>query len=470
MTQGPWGPVGDVVTSIVDPVTGGMEITSGADALGAPRLTGEYALRATLGALGVEMFGPGSGVTPTVSAGANCTVNSSGFATDGNGDQVFRVNATGTDTTNNHFEINIPTFDPRSANAATVEFWTDPGQGSALTLYLGTASYALFANEPFSVSAPTQNDPYLHYGLMSFNVNDADWAKSGYAGNNSDQGWVIAKLRVPVTNGQTRQFDLRSIRVGTTRGRGRICVVSDDGYSSWLRMGVPVAEEFGIKTTCAVISDKVGSSSLYGTLAEFQAYVGRGHECVAHGPVGGTGNLIDGLATNALRVADMNTHRDYLFANGLTTARGAQCYVWPQGKYSPTNGDVSLLDAARAAGYTVARAATEKAGNYVQIRALSALAHQRMVMPILGHTYAGATNTADDATETTNINTIVARIQALGLARGDGYLMLHKVVPRGAATSGGIEIEADRLRTLMDAIRDEMDAGRLEAVGMSEFV
>lgn len=305
---------------------------------------------------------------------------------------------------------------------------------------------------------------------MSFNINPADWTKNSYTGNTSDQAWVIAKLRVPVTNGVTRTFDLRAIRVGTVRGKGRICVVSDDGYASWLRLGVPICEFYGVKTSCAVIADKVGSSALYGTLADFQAYVSRGHECVPHGPVGGTGNLIANYSTNAERIVDMNTHRDYLLANSLTSANGAKCYVWPQGEYSPTAGDVSLLDAARSAGYTVGRAAMVKQPLFPQVRSMSTLAHQRMVMPIIGHNYAGATNTPDDAAETTNINNIVAYIQALGASRADGYVMLHKVVGRGTATAGQIEIEADRLRTIAAAIRAEVDAGRLEAVGMSEFV
>ena len=93
-----------------------------------------------------------------------------------------------------------------------------------------------------------------------------------------------------------------------------------------------------------------------------------------------------------------------------------------------------------------------------------------MIMPIIGHNYAGASNTADDTAETTNVSNIVSYIQALGAARADGFIMLHKVVARGAATAGQIEIEADRLKTIMAAIRVEMDAGRLEPVGISELV
>jgi hypothetical protein len=421
------------------------------------------------GKLGTALFAPGSGVTPTVSAGAGATIGSSGIVTN-NGEQWFQVVATGISATANYVEINIPTFDSICANAAAVEFQTDPGQGSALVLYLGTAGYGQFATKNFSVATAVLNDPYMHLGRMSFNVADAEWTKNSYTTATGDILWTQAKLRVPITNGVTRTFKLRSLRVGTTRGKGRICVISDDGYKSWLRLGVPIFEEYGIRTSCAIIADKVGSSVLYGSLQEFKDYVSRSHLCVAHGPIGGTGNVVDKYGTNAERIADINFHRDYLVANGLTTAAGAKCYIWPQGIYSATAGDTSLLEDMYANGYRSGRAATEKVGQYVQLRSLSDQAHQRLIMPIIGHTYAGATNTADDAAETTNISNITTRITALGAARADGFLMLHKVVGRGAATAGQIEIETDRLRTLAQAIRTEVDAERLEAVTMDAFV
>lgn len=465
---------GGIVTSEVDSVTGVLRISAGAtdDVLTPASLDGKSVIKQSIGRIGTALFEPGNGITPTASAGAGVTIGSSGFTTDTNGERVFTVTATGISGTNNYFEINIPAFEPLTADAASLEWWMTPSIAIAPTLYIGTAGYAIFATRSLGLflGLPVTSDPFVHYGLQSANINPADWTKNNYTGNTSDQAWTVAKLRVPVANGSTLTFSLRSLRVGTVRGKGRICVVSDDGYASWLRLGAPICEYYGIKTTCAVIADRVGKSTLYGSLAAFKEYVSRGNECVAHGPIGGVGNLIANYSTNAERVADMNYHRDYLLNNGLVSADGAKCYVWPQGEYSPTIGDPSLLNAARAAGYSVGRAATVKQPFFVQLRSLSSLAHQKLIMPIIGHAYAGATATADDAAETTNIAGIVSNIQALGAARADGYIMLHKVVARGAATAGQIEIEADRLKTIMAAIRVEMDAGRLEPVGMSEFV
>jgi hypothetical protein len=48
--------------------------------------------------------------------------------------------------------------------------------------------------------------------------------------------------------------------------------------------------------------------------------------------------------------------------------------------------------------------------------------------------------------------------------------MLHKVVARGAATSGGIEIETDRLNAIAAAIQTQIAAGKLAAVTMPDLL
>lgn len=424
---------------------------------------------------GVDLLAPGNGVTPTVSVGAGCTANSSGFV-DVNGEQWFKVNATATSGTNNYFEINIPAFTALAADTAVVEYQTNTGQGSPLTFYIGTASYATFANSNKSMSAPSNNDPFQHVGRTVGVFQKADWTKNSYTRDTVEQAWVIAKVRVTVTNGETRDFYLRSVKVGCQARKGRLCVIADDGYASFMRMGVPILERFGIKSTMALIADKVGAST-YVTLSELQRYVAAGNFCVPHGPIGGTGSLYTTYTTNAQRIADMNYHRDYLLTNGLTDARGAACYVWPQGVYSSGSGEVSMLDAAYAAGYRLCRAATaypSKSGalptHLIHLRGTSQSSHSRLCLPIIGHDYNGASSTADDVNETANVDRIVTTIQAIADTGMDGVLMLHKVVARGAATSGGIEIEADRLNAIAAAIQTQVAANKLDCVGMPEMV
>jgi len=427
---------------------------------------------------GLSLIEPGNGVTPTASVGAGCTLNSSGFVTV-DGEQWFRVNATATSGSNNYFEINVPTFVATGADTAVVEYQCDPSKGSPLVLYLGTASYSVFATGNRSLTAPSNNDPFQHVGRTAATIHKSLWSKNAtYTRDTIEQAWVISKLRVTVTNGETQDFYLRSIRVGVAARRGRLCVVSDDGYDSFLRLGVPILERFGIPSTMAIIADKVGNTGQgYVTLDQLRTYVAAGNACVAHGPIGGSGNLYSTYTTNAERIADMNYHRDYLLSNGLTDARGGQCYVWPQGRYSNGSGEVSMLDSAYAAGYRIARAATaypSKSGalpmHVFSLGNVSARSHSRLCLPIIGHDYNGASNTADDANETTNVNRIITSIQDLADSGLDAFLLLHKVVARGAATSGGIEIETDRLNAIAAAIQTEVAAGQLTCVTMPQFV
>lgn len=424
---------------------------------------------------GIYLLEPGNGVTPTASVGAGATLNSSGFVSL-YGEQWFKVNVTGTSGSNNYVEINIPTFTALAADTAVIEYQTDTGQGSPLVLYLGTASYSTFATGQRSMSAGTNNDPFQHQGRTVAIIQSDTWTKNSYTRDTIEQQWVIAKLRVTVTNGETRDFYLRSIKVGTSGRKGRICVVADDGYASFVRAGVPVLDRYGVKSTMAIIADKVGAST-YATLTELQNYVAAGNLCVAHGPIGGTGNLYTTYSTNAQRIADMNYHRDYLLAKGLTTDAGATCYVWPQGIYSSGSGEVSLLNDAYIAGYRLARAATaypSKSGSLPQhlpdLRGTSEMNQGRLCLPIIGHDYNGATNTPDDVNETANIDRIVSTIQNCATSGQDAFLMLHRVVGRGAATAGGIEIEIDRLITLAAAIQTEVAAQKLVSVTIDELV
>lgn len=428
--------------------------------------------------LGVDLVSPTAGVTPTASSGAGVTINSSDFVSGTDGSSWFRVNATAISGTNNYFEINIPTFSAVGADTAVIEYQCDPSKGSPMVLYMGTASYSVFATGSRSLSAPSTKDPFQHFGRTVATVHKSLWNKNAtYTRDTIEQAWVVAKLRVSVTNGSTQDFYLRSIRVGVQARKGRLCVISDDGYASFLQLGAPILERFGVKSTIAVIADKVGVTGQgYCTVDQLRAYVAAGNFCVPHGPIGGTGNLWTTYTTTAQRMADINYHRDYLLSNGLIDARGAQCYVYPQGIYSAA-GETDLFDAMYSAGYRLARAATaypSKSGalpmHVFSLRSVSALSHSRLCLPIIGHDYNGASNTADDANETTNVNRIITAIQDLADSGMDAFLMLHKVVARGAATSGGIEIETDRLNAIAAAIQTQVAAEKLETVGMPEFL
>ena len=428
---------------------------------------------------GVELFGPGASasVAPSISNGADCTINSSGVSTI-NGEPCFTVSATATGASTNWFEIQLNNLLPFSSDTLALEFSTNnPASVNSIGAYMGTSGYSLFAVSTKNMGADGNGtSPFFNLGRLALTFVSADWIKNGYANATNVQQWINSKIRVFVASGNTVVFSLRSITASIQK-KGRIAVCADDGYLSFVRAGYPILESYGVRSTMAIIPNQVGNSGGgFCSLSDLRRFVAQGGQCVAHGPLQNATNLFTApYTTTGARVADMVTSRDYLLQNGLTDSRGARCYVWPQGVYASVAGEADLLDAAQAAGFSFARAAdpgtATPSTRSQHLRGLSARCHQRMTFPILGHTYQGASATADDATETTNVNGIITSIQALATNGSDGAVMLHKVVARGGATggSGTIEIEQDRLAAIAEAIQAEVRAGKLDSVLLGDF-
>lgn len=428
---------------------------------------------------GVELFGPGASLSavPSIVNGAQCTINSSGTSTI-NGESYFTVSATATGASTNWFEIRLNNLSPFASDTLALEFLTDnPVSVNSIGAYMGTSGYSLFAVSSKNMGSNGNGiSPFSNLGRLALTFVSADWTKNGYVNATNVQQWINTKIRVFVANGATVVFSLRSITAAIQK-KGRIAVCADDGYLSFVRAGYPILESYGVRSTMAIISNQVGNSGGgYCSLRDLQRFVAQGGQCVAHGPLQNPTNLFAApYTTTAARVADMVACRDYLLRNGLTDSRGARCYVWPQGVYASAAGEADLLDAAQIAGFSFARAATSGTATpstrSQHLRGLSARCHQRMTFPILGHTYQGVAATADDATETTNVNGIITSIQALATNGSDGALMLHKVVARGGATGGAgtIEIEQDRLAAIAAAIQAEVRAGKLDSVLLGDF-
>jgi len=423
---------------------------------------------------GVELFGPSATTTITATPGSGATITSSGLVTI-NGESYYNLQFTAISAVQNYVELNINGLTPFSGDHATVEFLGQMPVSSVITPYLGTAAYAQFVTNTFAEQAATGVSELFNDGLRSFSTRDDQWTKNNFTGTWAstqvrEMSWSVAKVRVTVPNGFSVNVNLRSLRVGSRPGVGSLCIVADDGYESVYYRALPLFESYGIPLTAAIIPQLVGTPG-YMTEAQLRDMVRRGHLCVAHGPLQNLTNLFDSpYTTTAQRVADAQASAQWLLDRGLTTEKGARCYVWPQGRYAAgTSASVELVAALQAAGFTHGRGVSSGSPSPSIYRgALSDLAMPRLLWPIIGHTYAGAANTPDDATETTNINTIVSRIQALGTYGLDGHLMLHKFVARGAA-SNGIEIELDRCKTLLSAAATEVAAGRLDCVLMDDL-
>jgi len=420
-------------------------------------------------ACATALIAPGDGKTLTTTVGANATLDASGTEIiDGEEWRWYTISAT--NTSGNWVEVNVPVFAPITADSTAIR-WSSTAIASTIAAvpYLGSAgaySVSITATGSLGTAASTTGARH-HTGMITVPQAFTDYTKTGFSRDTSEQLWNIAKIRFSVTNGTTVTIRLHSFYAGFRQRKGRICIISDDGYNSWMQTGAEILARYGLKSTCAVIADLVGSSSSYASESQLRQYVAAGNLCVAHGPRGGGGNLFSANATDELVIEDMQFHRDWLVARGLTTERGAKCYVWPQGEFARTAGDPSMLNRAWNAGFRVARNAEVQTARWCNASYIGHVKSNLLGLT-LGHRYAGLGG-ADDATETTNINNIITRAQFVAAAGLDSYLVLHEVVGRGAASTT-IQIETDRLHTLAAALQALVVAGTLECPTMDAFV
>ena len=440
---------------------------------------------------GVVLYGPDAGYNPAPSAvvgQSGVTVTSSGLVTV-DGEQWFEVQATNASGSTSSFEIRWTGMMPYSADSATIEFSVDNPQScpSGVSLFMARASYSAYALAGKSWSLiKTTVATDIHLGRMSIAIKAGDWTKAGYTGSTINEVWSDAKLNIGLVAGASIVFRLRSVRLGVSRKKGRIAIVDDDGYANFFRIGVPILQKYGLKSSAAMIpaiwGNNAGSTSEVAKLPTFQEYVRQGNQCIAHGPQKSpwTNMFSAPYPTTQSRIDEMLSVIKILVDNDLTDYWGAKCYIFPQGVYNSGAGEVDLLEAMLANGIYMARGAQVDnnilASRPLFLDGLSIRNHKRLIMPIIGHQFAGGTAgtaaAADDAAETANVNKIITAIQDLAAAGSDMTLMLHRVVAPGTITTGpsSVDIETHRLDAICAAIKVEIDAGRLDDVLFSDFV
>lgn len=237
-----------------------------------------------------------------------------------------------------------------------------------------------------------------------------------------------------------------------------LAITVDDGWDTAYTLGAPAFERYGMRASFAIIADLIGTAG-YMTLAQLQDLRDRGHECVVHGPIGGTGSLNNYAASSsrlAAVTADVKFHRDYLVNNGLNVRGSANCYVFPQGFDRFAAGNEDIRDALESQGFIGGR---RSAFSRQQKRSL------RGGNPWTWHTI-GHEWTSDPA-EAANITTIVSRINSAATEKFDACLMLHKFVTGAAASP--TEINMTNLETLLQAIADNRAAGTQDNVLFSRL-
>ena len=429
---------------------------------------------------GTIIFGDGSGdslgnplrpqdhitVTPLVSA----ALTSATPKNDANGSyyEIIATGAAGSSSGYIEFEIG---YDQQQFQADRVVLSAEfnPVNVMSVSAYLGVlANYTVNANQTVTIGAGSSG---AFNGRMSIEFRSDAWTKVGFCAALETMSFKRLRFYFTLRQAQPVTIKVREARVGLGARRGRLAIVADDYYHSFLRRAVPVLTQRGLVSSMALMPASIGALTSAATLDELKQYVAAGNECNVHGPTTGNNWFSAPYTTLDARMADARYARSYIEENGLGNNRAANCVAYPQGVWQSGSYETDFLDALKADGFRLGRSsgAAGPNGRYFQRRYMRSDTHALFTLPTVGHSYVGAANTSGDAAETANIATILGYIQAIGQQGLDGILNFHHIVDDGAANQT-YHCEMPRLIALADGIKAQVDAGLLEIVRLSDFI
>ena len=266
---------------------------------------------------------------------------------------------------------------------------------------------------------------------------------------------TVAKMRITPTAGKSAVVELFGIWANGAHSLPKVVFTADDGYDSVYSVGIPVLEKYGHKLSMAIIGDIVGTAG-YMTVAQLKELIGRGHECVVHGPLGGAGSLTANYTTTAQVLADVTYHRDFLLNNGLASNGSEKIYVFPQGKYVSSRDNNTVLAAIAQAGFVAGRLANVNQSSVV----VGDAGKLPLFIPIIGHTW----SSTDEAA---NVSRIIKKIQEASTQGRSVVLMFHRFTAGAATTS--LEIQASNLELICQAVSDLEAAGTMRNATLCDF-
>lgn len=362
-------------------------------------------------------------------------------------------------------EVSAPTFS-KSIPKGQVEalMYLPDGETAAISataLYIGDAAYAnSFVESILHSNAGCNQHPGYYTISPDPKSSPADtvrqeWAVAGGAPDFATTTFTQAKIRITPTAAMSATVEIFGIWANGSNTLPSVVFTADDGYDSAYSLGIPVLEKYGHRLSMAIIGDLIGTAG-YMTTANLAELVGRGHECVAHGPIGGPGNMTQ-YTTAAQIAADGASHRNFILANGLAKNGSENVYVYPQGVYQHARDDTRIMDGLRAAGFKYARLANINQSSICH-------ADQRRLpfyLPIIGHTWASS------GTEVANIARIIAVIQEAATQGRSVVIMYHKFTAGAAAAA--IELQASNLELIHAAVADLEAAGAMKNSTLTEF-
>lgn len=268
------------------------------------------------------------------------------------------------------------------------------------------------------------------------------WTNTG-ALDLDTQLFTHMRIRISPSAGKVADGTIYGLRINPA-GRSRIAVISDDGYSSWVKYAQQIFNRRGIPTAQAIIQSAVGSSANYCTLDQLKSFVAAGNECITHGP--GDSQFVT-FADRESRIKNVIDTREYLRSNGLIGAQQAKCYAYPGGKYQAAMGDSSFMDDLFSAGFTFARTVTRFMGFSADL--LKNNKYAALTVPIIGYI-----RQSTEANDTQEMADTLASIEYCAQNGIDCIVMLHNVIAaQGVWTwTQSTDITVDKLVQIADKI------------------
>ena len=312
------------------------------------------------------------------------------------------------------------------------------------------------------LAAPEANNWQDQGGIWTW----TSWKKMISPSGTITYPFVVGDNQITITPqaGQAATIYIYAVGYGQPQ-KGRVCITAADGEPSWLKLGAPIFNSMGIKTTSAIIPS--GLNGPYATTEQYRAHIDAGNAVIGHGPNKSSyaGNLIVNYATTAERIDDIMWGLEFMYANGLYTPGCERCYTWPQGVVQAARGDTELFDAAYAQGIRLAYGASVINASTL-FNAAAATRLGRLNLPYTTASWGGST-----AAQVALTQAVIDKINNAAEYGGDVIVAFHRVVPDSTpdASMNTITHRVSDVTAIARAVKTQIAAGKIEAPTFPEM-
>lgn len=383
-----------------------------------------------------------------------------------NGQTLRGVKMTSNGGATTNCSVDIPFSVTSTVPNARISYliYVDPATAAiapSLTAYLSDSGFTNFfsrntvpARQGWWTFSPTQTTGTTS-GLQK-------WAVGGGAPTFGSTSFTKTRLRYDYSAGQAPILEVYAVIEDGGIALAPLCFTLDDGYLSQYTNAAPILERYGLRGSFSVIADLVGSNgSVYMTWDQLRDLRDRGHEINVHGPIGGSGSLLNysGSADRyAAVLADLNYHRSAVIAQIGNINGSANCYAYPQGADAFSNGDDTIMRAVAAAGLKCLRGVNINRDDFFGPFGPTYFAQY---LSIVGHSW------GSEATEAANIASIQQRMADNTSAKRPSVLMFHYVIPTAQTPVQSLEIRLSNFELICQTAATQIKAGTAQNVTMT---